>query len=401
MTHDILVTYEWPEAGLKELRKRYNVDYNTEDRFLSKEELTQRLDGKSAVLSILRDQIDDDVLAANPQLSIVANGAVGFDNIDVEAATERDIVVTNAPGVSEESVADHAIGLMLAAARRTVEADSFVRSGKFHGWKPMQLLGTDVYNKTIGIVGLGRVGKGIARRARGFGMTAFYHDVQRYKEFEKEHTIRYRKKDTILDAADILILAMPLNDATHHWLGVKELNALNDDAIVVNVGRGALIDEEALVHALRHGVIRAAGIDVFEGEPHVSDGLLELDNTVLTPHIASSTYAVREDMAALAAKNITRVLEGKQPKTPVNDLNVGNGFVHPFYFKNGVVVKSLDALTDALDDATEADFQHHVDDDRNDFATWINDVIGDSELARDVKQATTLEELKTTLNTGD
>jgi lactate dehydrogenase-like 2-hydroxyacid dehydrogenase len=308
-----------PEDNIEELRKHFDVEVNQEDRALSKEELKEKLKGKHAVISLLTDTIDSEVLdAAGPQLKIVANYAVGFNNFDVAAATERGVILTNTPGVLDESTATLTFTLLLSMARRIPEANKFLRDGKWQGWAPMFFIGLDVDRKTLGVAGLGRIGKNVARKAKGFDMKIIYTDVCRNEEFEKQVGATFVDKETLLKESDFLTLHVPLISETHHYIGEKELKMMKKTAVLINASRGPVVDEIALVKALQEKEIWGAGLDVFEEEPRIAPGLSDLDNVVIVPHIASATMDTRLKMGAIAVDNIIKVLNGQMPDTCVN-----------------------------------------------------------------------------------
>lgn len=320
----IFITRQIPEAGIKLLKqKKYQLKISPHNRVLAKSELISYLkkDKYDALLCLLTDKIDSEIIdAAGSQLKIIANYAVGFDNIDLQAAKKSDIMVTNTPGVLTETVAEHAFALMLAIARRISEADRFVRAGKFDGWAPMLLLGNDVSKKTLGIVGLGRIGSAVASHAvRGFKMRVLYYDVKRDIKFEKEFGAQYRKLNVLLRDSDFVTIHVPLLPATRHLIGAKEFRMMKKTAYLINTSRGPIVDEKALCSALKNNVIKGAALDVFEFEPKVAAGLDKLDNIILTPHIASATEETRSAMSELAAKNIIAALGGKKPANLVKN----------------------------------------------------------------------------------
>ena len=315
----VYVTRAIPEENIDELRKHFDVEVNPDDRALSKDELKQKLKGRHAAISLLTDTIDGEVLdAAGPQLRIVANYAVGFNNFDVAAATQRNVVLTNTPGVLDDATATHTMTLLLATARRIAESDKFVRDGKWQGWAPMFFVGLDVERKNLGIAGLGRIGKAVAKRARGFGMNIIYSDVKRDADFEKAFGATYVDKDTLIRESDFLTMHVPLTDETRHYIGAKELKAMKKTAVLINASRGPVVDEIALVQALKNGEIWGAGLDVFEDEPKLASGLIDLPNVVVVPHIASATPQTRIAMGEIAVNNIIKVLNGQVPDTCVN-----------------------------------------------------------------------------------
>lgn len=315
----IYVTRRVPQAGIKKLEKKgYEVAVNPEDRVLAKDELMAELKKQpyDAVLCLLTDTIDADVLSATgTQCKIFANYAVGFDNIDLAAAKDHGMMITNTPGVLTETVAEHAVTLMLAVAHRVAEADTFVRAGKYKGWAPMLLLGADLAGKTVGILGLGRIGSRVAHHVgHGFDCKVIYHDVKRNEEFEKEFNAEFKANiEDVLREADFVSVHVPLLDSTRHLINAERLGIMKRTAFLINTSRGPVVDEAALVEALKHEVIRGAGLDVFEHEPELASGLRDLPNVVLTPHLASATEETRSKMAELAADNIIAALEGGTP----------------------------------------------------------------------------------------
>lgn len=315
----IYVTRMIPMENIEELRKHFDVEVNPDDRALSKAELKEKVKGKDAVISLLTDAIDGEVLdAAGPQLKIVANYAVGFNNFDLAAATERGVILTNTPGVLDEATATHTFTLLLATARRIPEGDKFVRDGKWKGWAPMFFIGLDVDRKTLGIAGLGRIGQNVARKAKGFDMKIIYSDVRRNEAFENEVGATFVDKETLLKESDFLTLHVPLLPDTHHYIGEKELKLMKKTAVLINASRGPVVDEVALTKALKEKEIWGAGLDVFENEPVLAPGLAELDNVVIVPHIASATMETRLKMGDIAVGNIIKVLNGQAPDTCIN-----------------------------------------------------------------------------------
>jgi lactate dehydrogenase-like 2-hydroxyacid dehydrogenase len=315
----VYVTRLIPQENIDELRKEFDVEVNMEDRALSSAELRERVRGRSAVVSLLTDNINGEILdAAGPQCKIFANYAVGYNNFDITAATERKIILTNTPGVLDDATATHTFALLLAVARRLAEADKFVRDGKWHGWAPMFFIGLDVDHRTLGVAGLGRIGKNVARKARGFDMRIIYNDVQRDAGFEAETGAEFVDKETLLREADFLTLHVPLLPETHHYIGTAELKTMQKTAVLINASRGPVVDEKALVVALREKWIFGAGLDVFENEPSIEPGLLGLDNVIVAPHVASATPATRLAMGKIVVANIHNVLNGLAPETCVN-----------------------------------------------------------------------------------
>ena len=315
----IFVTRPIPEIGVKMLRdKGYEVIINeaAKDRAATLDELKKGAEGVDAILSILTDKITTEVMDAGlPTLKIIANYAAGFDNIDVEAAKQKNIIVTNTPGVLTETVAEHTFALMMAIAHRIAEADRFTRVGKFTAWGPELFLGTDICRKTLGIIGLGRIGSRCALHAtKGFGMKVLYYDPQPNPDLEKEFGAVYVENiDELLPQCDFVSINVPLLESTRHLINEERLKKMKPSAYLINTSRGPVVDEKALVQALKNGVIKGAALDVFEFEPEITPELKELDNVVLTPHIASATIGTRSKMAELAATNIIEALEGRTP----------------------------------------------------------------------------------------
>ena len=312
----VLITHEIPDAGIKLLRsKGYEVLVGN---VFNKEELIAELkkDRYDAVLCDLNDKLTAEVFdAAGKQCRIFANYAVGFDNVDLASAAERGVMITNTPGVLTNTVAEHAFALILGIAHRVAESDRFTRAGKYHGWEPMLLLGTDVSKKTLGIIGLGRIGSRVAHHAaRGFDMSVIYYDVARNAEFEKEFGAEFAADpDDVFRKADFISIHVPLLPGTLHLVDARRLALMKKTAYLVNTSRGPIVDEAALVEALRRGTIRGAALDVYEHEPALTPGLAELENVILTPHTASATEETRQAMSELAAKNIIEALEGRAP----------------------------------------------------------------------------------------
>ncbi len=317
MPEKVLVTREIPAAGLCPL-EGFDVTVLSEAP-PERGELLEAARGAEGVLSTVTEKIDAEFMdTAGDGLKVVANMAVGYDNVDVEAANERGIVVTNTPGVLDETTADVAFMLLLAAARRLGESERILRAGKWEWWGPKLFMGPDVWGKKLGIIGLGRIGQAVARRARGFGMEVLYHNRSRKEEAEEELGASYRDLEDLLETADFITVHTPLSDETHHLIGAPELERMKPEAVLVNTSRGPVVDEVALADALAEGRIFAAGLDVYEAEPKVHPKLLELENVVLAPHIGSGSIETRDKMATLAAENLAAVLRGEEPKTPVS-----------------------------------------------------------------------------------
>ncbi len=313
----------FPEV-IERLRQHFEVHINEADEVWSSAELRQRLHGKQGAFITAGEKVDAALLAANPQLKAIANMAVGYNNIDIAACTAAGVVCTNTPDVLSESTADFAFALMMATARRMFEGERFLRSGQWEKWTYNLLAGSDVHGATLGILGMGRIGQGIARRgAWGFGMKVVYHNRSPIDvSTEAELNARYVSKEDLLRQADHLVLVLPYSSASHHAIGAAELALMKPTATLTNIARGGIVHDAALAQALKEQRIAAAGLDVFEGEPQVHPELLKLPNVVLTPHIASSTLATRRAMADLAADNLIAALgcgpEAGRPPTPIN-----------------------------------------------------------------------------------
>ncbi len=319
MAKNILISNVLPDEARAVIPRDVSVDYNSGQTGLSKAELISRLQGKDGLICHIISTIDDEVLAAAPTVKVVANVAVGYNNIDVAAARRRGVVVTNTPDVLTETTADFAWTLLMAAARRVVEADRFARSGQWQKWEWDLLWGADVFGKTLGVVGFGRIGRAVARRALGFIMRVLYQDAVR-ADAAVEHELRATRMDLepLLAESDFVSLHTPLLPETRHLMGERTLKLMKKSAVLVNAARGPVVDEAALVRALREGWIAGAGLDVFEEEPEIHPGLLPLKNVVLAPHIASASFDTRLAMATLAVRNCLAVLDGKPPLTPVS-----------------------------------------------------------------------------------
>jgi lactate dehydrogenase-like 2-hydroxyacid dehydrogenase len=315
----VYVTRMIPQETIDDLRKHFDVGVNPEDRALTKAELKEKAKGCDAIVSLVTDTIDGELLdAVGPQLKIVANYAVGINNFDVAAATKRGVILTNTPGVLDDATATHTFALLLATARRLVEADRFVRDGKWKGWSPMFFIGLDVDKKTLGIAGMGRIGTNVARKAKAFNMKIIYSNTRRNPHVEQELGATFVDKETLLRESDFLTLHVPLTPETRHYIGEKELKLMKKTAVLINASRGPVVDEKALFNALKEKQIWGAGLDVFENEPEIVPGLTAFDNVVVVPHIASATPETRINMGKIAANNIIKVLNGQPPETCVN-----------------------------------------------------------------------------------
>jgi glyoxylate reductase len=302
------------------LHERTEADVWEGDGAMDRGRLLERIRGKRGAITLLTDKVDAEFLdAAGPGLAIVANYAVGFDNVDVDECTRRGVPVSNTPEVLTETTADTAWALMMAAARRVPEGDRFLRSGTPWIWGPEMMLGRDVHGKALGIVGFGRIGQAMARRARGFGMNVIYYDAYRPPpEVERGLGAEFRELDDLLAEADLITLHTNLSEETHHLINAERLARMKPTAVLVNTSRGPVIDEAALATALKEGQIFAAGLDVFEKEPEVHPDLLELENVVIIPHLGSATVDTRIAMGMLAAENLIAALEGRRPPTLLN-----------------------------------------------------------------------------------
>jgi glyoxylate reductase len=315
---NIFVTRRIPQPGL-DMLKDFDMTMNPEDRVLTKDELIAGSKGRDGVLCLLTDPITAEIMDALPTVKIFANYAVGFNNIDVEAATKRKVAITNTPGVLTDTTADFAWTLLMAAGRRLVEADKFCRAGTFKGWEPMMLLGHDIHHKTLGIVGMGRIGQAVAQRARGFEMKVLYTDeVRLAPERERELNATFTSLEQLLKESDFVSLHVPLMPSTRHLISKKQLGMMKPTAVLVNTSRGPVVDEKALVDALGNKVIFAAGLDVYEAEPALAPGLADLDNVIIPPHIASATTDTRTKMATMAAGNLVAFFKGERPPNIVN-----------------------------------------------------------------------------------
>lgn len=314
----VLVTRALPEGGMARLFEHCDVTLFSNERQPTPEELYTLLPQHDALLCTLVDKIDRRLLeAARPK--VVSNYAVGYDNIDIAAATELGIPVTNTPGVLTNATAEIAWALLMAVTRRIVEADQYVRDGKWTGWSPLMLLGTELAGKTLGIIGCGRIGLAVAKRAKAFEMNTLYYNRRRLEEAtEREYGLTYAGLDALLANADVISLHMPYSAESHHMINRDTFRAMKKTAFLINTARGSVVDEAALVEALQTGEIAGAGLDVFEAEPAVHPGLLMLPNVVLAPHLGSATLETRTKMAEIAVQNVLNVLKGELPVSLVN-----------------------------------------------------------------------------------
>ncbi len=314
----VFVTRKIPQQGLDALTKEFSVEVNPEDRVLRKEEIIKGIKGKDGLLCLLTDPIDRDVINAEPLLKMIASYAVGYDNIDVAAATKRGIPVSNTPGVLTETTAELAWALLFSVSRRVVEGDKFTRSGNFKGWAPMLMLGQDVSGKTLGVIGTGRIGTAFALKSKGFHMNVLYTDERRNNELEQQLDTKRVPLQRLLKESDFISIHVPLTKETFHLIDEKELHLMKKTAILINTARGPIINEKALVKALSEHWIFGAGLDVYEKEPELSESLRRLDNVVLQPHTGSGTIETRTKMALMAAENMVIGLKGGVPPNCIN-----------------------------------------------------------------------------------
>lgn len=314
----VYVTGNIPKIGLDLLRaKGYQVKYNNKDEIISKKEIIKNVKDAEALISMLTDKIDKDVIDAGKNLKIIANYAAGYNNIDVKYAKEKNIIVTNTPDVLTDATADIAIMLALMASRRAIEAENFMRKKKFKGWLPQLFLGLEMKNRVFGIIGAGRIGQATAKRAKAFGAEIVYYSRTEKPELEYETGAKKLSLNSLLKKSDFISLHLPLTEETYHIINKNNITLLKKNCVIINTGRGELIDEKELIKALKTKRIFAAGLDVFEGEPKFNHELVKLPNVVLLPHIGSATQETRNQMAVIAAKNVIAVLEGKKPLNPV------------------------------------------------------------------------------------
>ena len=317
----VLLTRKIPQPAIDYiLKNEIDLEINEEDRVLTHSEIKERVKGKDGLICLLTDTIDGEIMdAAGPKLKIIANYAVGYNNINSQEATKRKIPVTNTPGVLTETTADLTFALLLSIGRRIVESDKFTRDGKFKGWGPMLHLGNDIHGKTLGVIGCGRIGSAVARRAaKGFNMKVLYNNTKQLPDLEKELGLEFASVEEILKESDYITLHVPLTEKTKHLIGEKELALMKPSAILINTSRGSVIDESALVKALQEERIAGAALDVYEFEPKLSPGLKELDNVIITAHIGTGTIDTRTKMGMMVGENLLAGLNNKQPANCVN-----------------------------------------------------------------------------------
>jgi len=314
----IFVTRKIPEAGIKLLEKAHEISVNPFDRVLTKEEIIKGLKGKDGLLCLLTDTIDKDVIKSEPNLKMIASYAVGYDNIDVQTATRLGIPVSNTPGVLTDTTAEMAWAQLFSVSRRIVEGDKFTRAGKYKGWGPMLMLGQDVSNKTLGVIGAGRIGTAFALKSKGFEMKVLYVDGRVNKTLESKLGARRVGLIELLKKSDFISIHVPLIKDTYHLISEGELKIMKNSAVLINTSRGPVVDEKSLVKALKEKWIFGAGLDVYEHEPEISKELKILDNVVLQPHSASATFETRSKMATIAAENMIAGLNDEIPPNCIN-----------------------------------------------------------------------------------
>jgi len=321
----ILVTGRLPDEVMARLSAACDMEANREDRPMERRRILERVEDKEGLISMITDQVDEELLGRAPNLKIVSNLAVGYNNIDMAAATARGILVTNTPGVTTEPTADLTLGLILAVARRIVEEDKLTREGKFQYWAPMLFLGRSVAGKTLGIIGFGAIGQAVAKRARGFDMRILYHQRRRLDEaVERQLGVEYTDFGRLLSESDFVSLHVPLTDKTRHLIGIEQLKQMKQSAFLINASRGPVVNEKELVEALGKGIIAGAGLDVYENEPALTPGLADLPNVVLTPHVGSGTIEDRTRMAQMATDNLLDGLKGEMPRFILNPDSLEN-----------------------------------------------------------------------------
>lgn len=315
----VFVTRRIPEEAIQQLEQVAEVRVWNSDDVIPRETLLPEVSVSDGLLCLLTEAINDELLDQAPRLKVAANMAVGYDNIDLAACSRHGVVATNTPGVLTETTADFAFALLMAVGRRVVEGDRFVREGRWETWGPLLLLGNDIHHATLGIVGLGRIGAEVAKRARGFDMRILYHDASRRQDLEQSLGVQYVEFETLLKESDFITVHADLNPQTHHMFSTPQFQMMKPTAYLINAARGPIVDARALNTALRAGLLGGAALDVTEPEPiPMDDPLLELPNVIICPHIASASVATRTRMATLAAENLIAALEGRKPPTPLN-----------------------------------------------------------------------------------
>ncbi len=315
----VLITRKIPNKAIELLENQgFRVIIGSKTKSLTKEALIRKAKNADGIISMLSDKFDKEAIDALQRCKVIANYAVGFNNIDVAYAKEKGITVTNTPDILTDATADIAIGLALAAARNFIKGDELVRSGKFNGWAPELLLGKDFKGKTFGIIGAGRIGQATARRAKAFGCKIVYYSRKKKTDFENELKAKKVSLNKLLATSDFISIHVPLTEKTFHLLNKENMQRMKNGVVIINTARGEIIDEKALIELLKSGKVFAAGLDVYENEPNVKREFLKMKNVVLLPHLGSATFETREAMAKLAAENVIAVLKGKKPLTPVD-----------------------------------------------------------------------------------
>lgn len=322
----VFITANLPGKAVELLKKDFHVEVFPEERTPTKDELLEGAKDANALITMLSDKVDRTIIDSCPNLRVVSNCAVGTENIDIHYATKKRIFVTNTPGILTETTADLAWALVLSVSRRVLEGDSFVREGKFIGWRPSLLIGLSIYGKTMGIYGMGRIGAAVCLRAKGFDMDVIYHNRNKNEEVEKGTKARYVDFHTLLRKSDFLVITAPLNEYSRGRFGAEEFRRMKKTSVIINVGRGQIIKEKELALAIRQGIIWGAGLDVYEREPIVEEELLGLRNVILLPHLGSASQETREKMVEMVVESVIMVLNGKTPRNLVNPeiLRVGD-----------------------------------------------------------------------------
>lgn len=314
----VFITRRIPESGINLLKKHHTVAVSKKDRVLSKQEIIDQAADVDGLLCLLTDTIDEEIISSISNLKMIANYAVGYNNIDVSYATKKKILVSNTPDVLTDTTAELAWALIFAVSRRIVEADSFSREGKYEGWGPMLLLGQDITKKTLGIIGAGRIGTAMALKSKGFDMNVLYTDNHKNERLESELAAQKTNLKDLLKKSDIISLHVPLTEETKHLIGNEEIDLMKETAILVNTSRGPVIEEKALIKALKNEKIFGAGLDVYEHEPKIPNEFKLLDNIVILPHVGSATRDTRSNMSMMAAENMIAGLNGEKPSNCVN-----------------------------------------------------------------------------------
>lgn len=310
----VYVSYNFPEGWLSLLEDKVEIEVKPENQYLSRSELAERLKDKQGAIILLGDTIDAEVFDVAKELKVISNYAVGYDNIDIEEAKKRGIMVTNTPEVLTNATAELTISLIFAVTRRILEASEFLHQGKFTGWEPDLMLGYELKDSLVGILGMGRIGSAVARKLYSLGANIVYYDNQKKEELEKEIKAQKKELSWIFENCDIMCIHLPLTEETYHLIDEDELKMMKEDAFIINTGRGPIINEAALAERLRMGHLGGAALDVFENEPGVNTHLLRLKNVVVTPHIGSATYKARKKMAEIACRNLLAGLNGEEPE---------------------------------------------------------------------------------------